>query len=109
MVVECSFGSIVTTFRLLGKAIETKVENAAHILKSITLLHNVIRDLEGLTELDVPKFTALRADPRAYMPPSERNNASIMKAVGKEDILHVFQALSLGAYTGLIQLHQCTV
>jgi hypothetical protein len=69
MVVECSFGSIVTKFRLLGKAIETNVENAVHIVKSITLLHNVIRDLEGLTELDVHKFTALRADPRAYMPP----------------------------------------
>jgi hypothetical protein len=69
MVMECSFGSIVTKFRLLGKAIETNVENAVHIVTSITLLHNVIRDLEGLTELDVHKFTALRADPRAYMPP----------------------------------------
>jgi hypothetical protein len=53
MVVECSFGSIVTKFRLLGKAIETNVGNAAHIVKSITLFHNIIRDLEGLTELDV--------------------------------------------------------
>jgi hypothetical protein len=81
MAVECSFGSIVTTFRLLGKAIETNVENAVHIFSSITLLHNDIRDLESLTELDVHKFTALRADPRAYMPPSKRNNASTKKAV----------------------------
>jgi hypothetical protein len=29
--------------------------------------------------------------------------------VVKEEILHVFQALSFGAYIGLIQLHQCTV
>jgi hypothetical protein len=69
----------------------------------------LFRDLEGLTELDVHKFTALRADPRAYMPPSKRNNASTKKAVVKEEILHVFQALSFGAYIGLIQLHQCTV
>jgi hypothetical protein len=62
-------------------AIETNVENAVHLVKSITLLHNVIRDLEGLTELDVHKFTALRADPRAYMPPSKRNNASTKEAV----------------------------
>jgi hypothetical protein len=81
MVVECSFGSIVTKFRLLGKAIETNVENAVHIVKSITLLHNVIRDLEGLTELDVHKFTALRADPRAYISPSKINNTSTKKAV----------------------------
>jgi hypothetical protein len=69
MVVECSFGSIVTKCRLLGKAIDTNVENAVYIVKSITSLHNVNRDLEGLTELDVHKFTALRADLRAYMPP----------------------------------------
>jgi hypothetical protein len=81
MVVECSFGSTVTKCRLLGKAIETNVENSVHIVKSITLLHNVIRDLEGLTELDVHKFTALRADPRTYMPPSKRNNASTKKAL----------------------------
>jgi hypothetical protein len=61
MVVECSFGSTVTKFRLLGKVIETNLENSVHIVKSITLLHNVIRYLEGLTELDVHKFTALRA------------------------------------------------
>jgi hypothetical protein len=72
MVVECSFGSVVTKFRLLGKAIETKVENSVHIGKAITLLHNVIRDLEGLTEIDVHKITAIRTDPRAYMPPSKK-------------------------------------
>jgi hypothetical protein len=110
MVVECSFGIIVTKSRLLGKAIETNVENSVHIVKSRTLLQNVIRDLEGLRELDVHKFTAVRADPRAYMPPSKRNNASSKKAcVGKEEILLVFQALSFGAYIGLIQLHQCSV
>jgi hypothetical protein len=75
MVVECSFGSIVAKFRLFGKATETNVENAVHIVKAIKLLHNVIRDLEGLTELDVHKFTAVRADPRAYMPLSSSKRA----------------------------------
>ncbi|KDR15131.1 hypothetical protein L798_11095, partial [Zootermopsis nevadensis] len=31
MVVECSYGRIVTTFRILGKAIETNVQNAVQI------------------------------------------------------------------------------
>jgi hypothetical protein len=68
MLVECSVGSrpIFTRFRLLGKAIETK---AVHIAKAITLLHNAARHLEGLTELDARKFTAVRADRRPYMPP----------------------------------------
>jgi hypothetical protein len=81
MVVECFFGSIVTKFRFLGKAIETNVENSVHIFEAITLLHNVIRDLDGLTELDVHKFTAVRADPRAYMPPSKTKNSSSKRAV----------------------------
>jgi hypothetical protein len=81
MVVQCSFGSIVTKFRLLGKAIETNVENAVHVVKAITLLHNVIRDLEGLTEVEVQKLKAVKADPKAYMPPSKKNNASSRRAV----------------------------
>ena len=51
MVVECSFGIMVAKFRLLGKAIETKVENAVYIVKAITLLHNIIIDLEGAINL----------------------------------------------------------
>lgn len=46
MIVECSYGAIYSKFNLLGKAIETKVENAVHIVKAITLLHNIIKDLE---------------------------------------------------------------
>jgi hypothetical protein len=52
MVVECSFGSIVIKFLLLGTANETNAEIAVHIVKAITLLHNVTRDLAGLTKLD---------------------------------------------------------
>lgn len=56
MVVECSFGSIVSKFRILHKAIETNVENAEHIVKAITLLHNIIRDLESITEAETKSF-----------------------------------------------------
>lgn len=69
---KCSAGSIITIFHLLGKAIETK---AVHIAKATTtLLHNAITDLERLTELDVHKFIAVRAGPRAYMPPQKRDS-----------------------------------
>nr|CAH7735736.1 unnamed protein product [Callosobruchus chinensis] len=47
MVVECSFGAIASKFRILQKAIETNVENAVHIVKAITLLHNIIKDLKA--------------------------------------------------------------
>ncbi|XP_021927033.1 putative nuclease HARBI1 [Zootermopsis nevadensis] len=80
MVVECSFGSIVTKFRILGKAIETNVQNAVQIVKAVTLLHNIIKDFESITEIDVQRFSAVRADPRAYMTTSKRNNASSRRA-----------------------------
>lgn len=56
MVVECSFGSINSKFRILQKPIETNVENAVHIVKAITLLHNIIRDLEPINEAEVMQF-----------------------------------------------------
>jgi len=56
MVVECSFGSISSTFRILQKPIETNVENAVHIVKAITLLHNIKRDLESINDTEVKSF-----------------------------------------------------
>jgi len=46
MAVECAFGIASSKFRILLKAIETKVENADHIVKAICILHNVIIDIE---------------------------------------------------------------
>lgn len=46
MTIECTFGIASAKFRILQKAIETKVENAVHVVKSICILHNVIIDLE---------------------------------------------------------------
>lgn len=46
MTIECAFGIAATKFRILQKSIETKVENADHIVKAICVLHNVIMDLE---------------------------------------------------------------
>lgn len=46
MTVECAFGIAASKFRILQKSIETKIENADHIVKAICILHNVIIDLE---------------------------------------------------------------
>lgn len=46
MTVECAFGILSSKFRILLKSIETKVENADHIVKAICILHNAIIDLE---------------------------------------------------------------
>jgi hypothetical protein len=80
MVVECSFGSIVSKFRILGKAIETKVENAVHIVKAIMLLHNIIIDFEGVSEFDIEQFRNAKIDPRAHWKSRKKNNASTKKA-----------------------------
>nr|CAI5829818.1 unnamed protein product [Callosobruchus analis] len=81
MVVECSFGAIASKFRILQKAIETNVENAVHIVKAITLLHNIIKDLEGISDMDLVNYRSVTIDPRSYVPPSRIHNASSRKAL----------------------------
>jgi hypothetical protein len=44
-VVECA-----SKWRILDKAIETKVDTGVEIVKGIALLHNIIIDVEGLRE-----------------------------------------------------------
>lgn len=47
MTIECAFGIASSKFRILLKAIETKVVNADHIVKAICILHNIIIDMEN--------------------------------------------------------------
>ena len=81
MVVECSFGAIASKFRILQKAIETNVENAVHIVKAVTLLHNIIKDLEGISEVDLANYRSVPIDRRNFMRPRRRHNVSSRKAV----------------------------
>jgi hypothetical protein len=48
--VECAFGIAANKWRLLLKAIETNVDTACLIVKCITILHNVIIDMDGIDE-----------------------------------------------------------
>ena len=50
-VVECAFGICASKWRILDKAIETKVDTAVETVKCTDLLHNIIIDVEGLHDL----------------------------------------------------------
>jgi len=50
-VVECAFVICALKWRILDKAIETKVDTAVEIVKCIALLHDIIIDVEGLHDL----------------------------------------------------------
>jgi hypothetical protein len=45
-VVECAFGICASKWRILEKAIETKVDTGVEIVKCVSLLHNIIIDFE---------------------------------------------------------------
>lgn len=50
-VVECTFGIMTNTWRILHKAIEVDVDDADKIIKCICLLHNIIIDKERARHL----------------------------------------------------------
>lgn len=49
--IECAFGIMSQKFRLLDKTIETSPDTADIVIKSICILHNVVIDKEGLSDL----------------------------------------------------------
>jgi hypothetical protein len=49
-IVECAFGVCASKWRVLNRPIETKVSTAEDTVKCITLLHNIIIDVEGMHE-----------------------------------------------------------
>lgn len=94
MVVECSFGSITSKFRILHKSIETNVENAVHNVKAICLLHNIIRDLESINETEFISFRqAYQNIPQAPRHNSQRrfNATSRAAAQARENFKLYFE------------------
>ncbi|XP_075440410.1 uncharacterized protein LOC142485089 [Ascaphus truei] len=65
--VECAFGIMSAKWRILLKAIETLVPNAKSIVKCVSILHNVVIDLEGANE-------GVMNDSTAVLPTSFRRN-----------------------------------
>lgn len=46
--IECAFGLLSSKWRIMAKAIETKLETAKVITKCACLLHNIVIDMDGL-------------------------------------------------------------
>lgn len=62
MTTECAFGIASSKFRILIKSIETKVENADHIVKAICILRNTIINLEKKSSTQHYVFEDYRTD-----------------------------------------------
>ena len=62
LVVECAFGICASKWRILDKAIETKVDKGVEIVKCIALLHNIIIDAEGLRDFSLNDCDSLGAN-----------------------------------------------
>ncbi|XP_054259944.1 uncharacterized protein LOC128984635 [Macrosteles quadrilineatus] len=83
--IECAFGILFAKWRILGKDIETSVENAAHIIKCACLLHNVVRDRDGDSD---PVFREVRFSARRGGPihMHRRNNRYTTRAQKVRDM-----------------------
>lgn len=80
MVVECSYGSINSKFHVLSVPIETEVSNTVKIVKAITLLHNIIRQREGISEEEEQSFINMSRRPESVISLSKQNNNASKKA-----------------------------
>lgn len=80
MTVECSFGISAARFRILLKAIETKVENAVHIVKAVCILHNIILDMEKDLFINVSAAGNNIKDIMTSLNASKSNNRSAREA-----------------------------
>lgn len=80
MVVECSYGSLLSKFNLLSFPIATDIHNTVHIVKAMTLLHNIIRDREGITDEEVSTFIDVERDQSVTMGTSRKTNQASNKA-----------------------------
>uniref|UniRef100_A0A6P7GBK3 Uncharacterized protein LOC114335663 n=1 Tax=Diabrotica virgifera virgifera TaxID=50390 RepID=A0A6P7GBK3_DIAVI len=83
MVVVCSFGSIASKFGILSRPIATDVDNAIHIVKAITIIHNISRDLEAPSNQTSYSTTFQR---QQSLRRSRRYNASTREALQTRDL-----------------------
>lgn len=93
MTIECGFSIAVAKFRILLKAIETKVENADHIVRAICVLHNVIIDLKknitSISHIDPHNITRT-TNKMNNLTGSMRNNKTSRAAENIRNNLSIF-------------------
>ena len=81
-IVECAFGICASKWRILDKAIETKVDTAMQIVKCIALLHSIIMDVEGLHDSSSNDCGSLDANDGTQFKKSRLHNS--VTASGKQ-------------------------
>ena len=84
--VECAFGICASKWRILDKAIETKVDTALEIVKCIALLHNIIIDVEGLHDLSSNDCGSLNANDGNQFKKSRIHNSVTASAKQTRDL-----------------------
>ena len=84
--VECAFGICASKWRILDKAIETKVDTALEIVKCLALLHNIIIDLEGLHDLSPNDCGSLDANDGNLLKTSRIRNSVTASAKQRRDL-----------------------
>jgi hypothetical protein len=85
-VVECAFGVSASKWRILDKAIETKVDTGVQIVKCIALLQNVIIDVEGLHEPSSNDCGSLDANDGTQLKKSRIHNSVTATAKQTRDL-----------------------
>ena len=59
--VECAFGICASKWRILDKAIETKLDTGVEIVKCIAVLHSIVLDAEALHDFSSDDCDSLDA------------------------------------------------
>ena len=84
--VECAFGICASKWRILDKAIETKVDTALEIVKCIVLLHNIIIDVEGMHALSSNDCGSLDANDGNQLQNSRIHSSVTASAKQRRDL-----------------------
>lgn len=101
--IECAFGILFAKWRILGKPIETSVDNAIIIIQCVCVLHNVVREFDGEND---PVYREIRHHARTGGPlhRHRRNNRYTTRAQQVRDKFATFlktQRLLKGNYGAL--------
>ena len=99
---ECAIGIQTAKWRLLKKAVETNVNKDEGIVRCICLLHNIIIDLEGTTQVpsQLQETSQIRGSHQARTNVSGRSFSRSSK--GAIDVRNAFKAYSSGPTAAIL-------